>query len=179
MPPAPARREEPGGGQPGHGDLVALAPVEVDHLLADDAAEERDVGGEHPDAEDHPDCDPHGVPVTEPAEGILEIEETRDEHVDRDQQQDHRDRRLDQPLGIGEEARLSLRDDFAGSLFVVLSAWWALLPHAPDVRKDRYSVAMRSRRCNAPLTASASGAAWRSPRRMAKTRAAPASRSTT
>ena len=56
-----AGREEPGGRQPGHRDLVALAPLQVDHLLADDAAEERDVGREHHDAEDDPDRDPDRV----------------------------------------------------------------------------------------------------------------------
>jgi hypothetical protein len=50
--------EQPGRRQAGHRDLVALVPLQVDHLLADDAPEKRDVGGEHADAEDDPESDP-------------------------------------------------------------------------------------------------------------------------
>jgi hypothetical protein len=136
-------------------------------------------GREHRDAEDHPERDPERVSIPDLSDRILKIEELRDQYIDRDQQQDDRDARLDQALRIREEARLSLRDHLAVRFLMFLSAPWALLPHPRDLRKGRYSAAMRSSRCNAPLTARAAGPAYRSPRRIAITSAAPASRSTT
>jgi hypothetical protein len=129
----------------------------VDHLLADDPAKECDVGGEHRDAEGNAGSDPHRVPLVDLAERVLEVEQLGNQNVDRDQQQDDGDRRLDEPLRVGEEAGLSLRDPLMRGLFLLLSAWRALLPHAPDVRKVDYSVATRSRRCSALLTTWATG----------------------
>ena len=136
-PASPSGGEQPGRRQSRHRDLVALVPRQVDHLLAHDAAEERDVGGEHADAEGHPDRDPDRIPFPDLVDRVLQVEQLRDQNVDRDEQEDDRDSRRDQPFRVRKEARLRLRDDFVGRLFMLRSALLALLPHRWDVRKRR------------------------------------------
>ena len=100
-----ASREEPGRGEPGEGDLVGLAPVQPG-ALADDPAEEGDVGEEHQDREDEPDADPDRVRLAELLDRVLEADEVRQQDVDRDDEDEDERERLEQALRVGEERRL-------------------------------------------------------------------------
>ena len=82
-----AGREQPRRRQPGHRDLVRLAPVQVQHVLADDAAEEGDVGREGADVEGERDDDPGQVPLSERGERVVEPDDLREEDVDRGDEQ--------------------------------------------------------------------------------------------
>ena len=144
MPPGAAGREQPRRRQPGHRDLVALADGEVDDLLADHAAEQRDVGGERDDVEAR--CairDPDRVAVPDLVQRVLEADDLRNQDIDRDRQQDDGDRRSGSSrFGVCEEAGLVLRDSSA----VAPRARIAARPRSPRREPAIFCLALPSGR---------------------------------
>jgi hypothetical protein len=92
-----AGREEQGGRDPRHVDLVGLGPGQPQGVPSHHGLEEGDVGGVGEDVEADRDRDPDRIGFPQLAHRVAEADELGEEEVDADEQHQDDDDRLDQP----------------------------------------------------------------------------------
>ena len=139
--PAGARGgEQARGREPGHRDLVALAPADS-RLAADEhGSEQRDVAAERQDLEHRRAGEPPRVPALDPVPRVLQAEQLREHEVQEGDRGDDEQQRGEQAPAREANARHLLDRTAAVRGVVVAPPQCQLLralDHAPDVRCPR------------------------------------------
>jgi hypothetical protein len=99
--------------------------------LADHAAKQGDVGGEHDEPEQERDPHPDAVALAELLEPVLEARDLGHEEVDRGDHDRDEQRCLGEALGVLEETRLGLRPELLLLQLVLIGLALRRRRHAP------------------------------------------------